>query len=299
MKEAGKMKALDEQKIKWVLAALGLLVAYLPTIGTLDKQVWNITGQGHGPVMLALAVWLAWQRWGALEKISEPKEYGALVFVVFGLGALMYVLGRSQDILLLETLSMILVMCAFVVIRRGYAGLKVLWFPLFFLIFIVPLPGFVVDGITGPLKAAVSAVAEQCLYITGYPIARSGVTLTIGPYQLLVADACAGMNSIFALEAIGVFYMSVVNHSSMTRNITLAILVLPISFVSNVVRVVALVLVTYYFGDEAGQGFVHGFAGILLFMVATALLISVDTLLGVFFEKHTRGGATKVVGKDI
>jgi exosortase len=129
------------------------------------------------------------------------------------------------------------------------------------------------------------------MYSAGYPIGRSGVTLIVGQYQLLVADACAGLNSIFALEAIGVFYMSIVQHASKARNILLAILILPISFVSNVARVIVLVLVTYYFGDEAGQGFVHDFAGILLFMVATVLTIAVDSILGLFFKKRAAPAA--------
>ena len=119
---------------------------------------------------------------------------------------------------------------------------------------------------TAPLKSAVSHVAELALHAAGYPIGRSGVTLTIGPYHLLVADACAGLNSVFSLEAIGVFYMSIIGHTHRLRNVLLAILILPISFVSNVTRVIVLVLITYHFGDEAGQGFVHGFAGILLFI---------------------------------
>ena len=60
--------------------------------------------------------------------------------------------------------------------------------------------------------------------------------------------------------------------------------VVPISFIANVVRVMILVLVTYYAGDEAGQGFVHGFAGMVLFMVALLLILSVDRVLGFVFR---------------
>src|SRR5690606_32446714 len=156
-------------------------------------------------------------------------------------------------------------------------------------VFLIPMPSPLVDAVTGPLKSAVSHVAEILMYEAGYPIGRAGVTLMIGKYQLLVADACAGLNSIFALEAIGVFYMSIVQHANRLRNILLAVLILPISFVSNVVRVVVLVLVTYYFGDEAGQGFVHDFAGIVLFMVATVLTIGVDSFLGLFMKSKADG----------
>jgi exosortase len=140
------------------------------------------------------------------------------------------------------------------------------------------------------LKAAVSVVAEELLHLFGFPVGRSGVTLTVGPYKLMVADACAGLNSIFALEAVGVFYLSLMPNATKARKLLLAACILPISFVSNVVRVMALVLVTYYFGDEAGQGFVHGFAGILLFVVATVLTIGADGLIRALSGIQARHG---------
>jgi exosortase len=140
-----------------------------------------------------------------------------------------------------------------------------------------------------PLKSAVSVVAESVLYHVGYPIGRSGVTLTIGPYQLLVADACSGLNSLFTLEALGILYMNIMNYQSKVRNTLLAIFIVPISFVSNVARVIVLVLITYYFGDEAGQGFAHGFAGIVLFSIALVLTYGLDRLLAARFDD--KGGA--------
>ncbi|RTL33103.1 MAG: exosortase B [Burkholderiales bacterium] len=276
-----------------LLLVVGLVVMYLPTYITLDREVWNVVGQGHGPVILALCVWLAWQRWPALTKLkSEGQVLAGLPLLLIGL--LLYVVGRSQQVLMLETSSQLLVLSGLLLSYWGRPGLKAMWFPLFFMLFLIPLPAPVVDATTGPLKAAVSTAAEFILYKAGYPIGRSGVTLTIGQYQLLVADACAGLNSIFALEAIGVFYLSVVQHNEKGRSIALATLIIPISFVSNVLRVITLVLITYYFGDEAGQGFVHSFAGILLFMVATALTIGVDSILGLFFtsKKNASPGAS-------
>lgn len=276
-----------------VLLAAGFLLMYLPTYITLDKTIWNIVGQGHGPVMLALTLWLAWQRWpdlAALPAVSATVP-GAILLVA---GLVFYIVGHSQDILMFDVGSQIPVLAAVLLMYRGWAGLKKMWFPLFFLIFLIPLPSPVVDSLTGPLKAGVSYVAEWIMYAAGFPIGRAGVTLTIGPYQLLVADACAGLNSIFALEAIGVFYMSVAQHTNRARNILLAIMIIPISFISNVVRVIALVLVTYYLGDEVGQGFVHDFAGILLFMVATALTIFVDSLLGLFMKDPAQVAASDV-----
>jgi exosortase len=133
---------------------------------------------------------------------------------------------------------------------------------------------------TQPLKRGVSYVAEQILYHAGYPISRTGVILMIGPYQLLVADACAGLNSMFTLEALGLLYLNIVGHTDKLRNLLLAILIIPVSFCANVVRVMILVLVTFYYGDEAGQGFVHSFAGMVLFLVGLTLMLGVDNVIG-------------------
>ena len=104
-------------------------------------------------------------------------------------------------------------------------------------------------------------------------MARTGVILQVGPYQLLVADACAGLNTLLTLEALGLLYLNLVRHESAARNITLAMLIVPISFAANVIRVIALALITYHFGDAAGQGFLHGFAGMVLFLAALLLIL--------------------------
>lgn len=279
----GSVPFTQQQKFALLTLCSALVLMYLPTYAALDRFVWNIVGQGHGPIMLCLALWLAWQRLPKLLAIHRvPATFAGSALLALGL--LMYAVGRSQDVLFLDTASHLPVLAGTVLILWGWSGLRVMWFPIFFLLFIIPIPGSVVDAVTSPLKAGVSYVAEYLLYTAGYPIGRSGVTLTIGPYKLLVADACAGLNSIFALEAIGIFYLSIMQHTNQLRNILLAALVIPISFASNVLRVIALVLITYYFGDEAGQGFVHDFAGILLFMVATVLTIATDSVLGIFLK---------------
>jgi exosortase len=129
------------------------------------------------------------------------------------------------------------------------------------------------------MKMAVSYATEHLLYWVGYPIARTGVILQIGQYQLMVADACAGLQTLLTLESLGLFYLNVVRHTSPVRNVVLALLIIPISFTANVIRVIALTLITYYFGDAAGQGFLHGFAGMVLFVSALLLIISVDSVL--------------------
>lgn len=267
------------------LLLLGWLLMYGPSYHALAQSLWRSDSQGHGPVVLAVGAWLLWRRRAALSAL--PRHGAPLAAAMsMGLGVVGYVLGRSQTIWTLEIGSQIFVLAALLLAFFGPRGLRVAAFALVFLVFMTPWPGEWVDALTQPFKSAVSAAAAALLHGLGYPIARSGVILAIGPYQLLVADACAGLNSLFTLEALGLLYLNLVAHASVTRNVALAVLVVPISMAANVVRVLSLVLVTYHFGDAAGQGFVHGFAGLVLFVVALVFIVAADGLLGLVARRR-------------
>ncbi len=255
------------------------LLLMVPTVMDLADQVWQTDEQGHGPIIGAVSLWLMWRsRERVIDAPYEPVSVlGGLMFLA---GVAGYALGRSQQIIQGEVVGILLAAIGMVLLLRGTQALRVWAFPFVFLIFIVPLPGVFVQAMTIPLKTAVSYVAEQLIYWAGYPVARSGVILQVGPYQLLVADACAGLNSIFTLEALGLLYCNLMGYTSKLRNVLLAILVIPIAFAANIIRVLILILVTFHFGDEAGQGFVHTFAGMLLFGVGLVMLLGTDNILG-------------------
>ncbi len=273
-----------------IVLLVGLAVMYVPTFMRLAEAVWSTDEQGHGPLILGACAWLLWDmRAHVFGPQSRPAPMAGSLLLL--LSVVIYTIGRSQQVIELEAGSLLLTLPACLLLLVGPKGVRRAWFPLVFLLFMVPLPGVLVQAITMPLKSVVSVVAEQLLYWAGYPIARTGVTLMVGPYQLLVADACSGLNSLFTLEALGFLYMRIMNYTSKARNLILAVGIVPIAFISNVTRVMILVLVTYHFGDEAGQGFMHGFAGIVLFAVALILTYGLDRLLAARFDDEggTRG----------
>ena len=262
----------------WAPVALGMLVLYVPTFYRLFTGLWSTEEQAHGPMILLLALWLMGRQWPAMLARADGQP-SAAGWPVLGSGLLLYILGRSQGIIAFEIASFIVLLAALLMLKCGHGALRVQWFAFFFMAFMVPLPGPLVGMLTMPMKMAVSWATEHVLFAAGFPIARSGVILQVGQYQLLVADACAGLQTLLTLEALGLFYLNVVRHSSAFRNVGLALLIVPISFTANVIRVIALSLVTYYLGDAAGQGFLHGFAGIVLFITALLLIIGVDAFL--------------------
>ncbi|GGE67349.1 exosortase B [Massilia psychrophila] len=269
---------------EWWPVLAGMALLFGPTFYDLFTGAWIGEEQGHGPIIFALALWLIARKWPATLAPPHPHlqsqsagSWAGWPLLAVGLG--LHLLGRSQHILMFQISAIICVMAAVLLVKRGAAVVRMLWFPFFFMLFMVPLPSELVATLTLPMKMAVSYATEQLLFLAGYPISRSGVVLQIGQYQLLVADACAGLQTLLTLEALGLFYLNVVQHTSAVRNVALALLIIPISFFANIIRVITLTLITYHYGDAAGQGFLHGFAGMVLFLTALSLIVFVDSAL--------------------
>lgn len=283
------LKPDDLLKSSWPIL-LGLLALYIPTYKSLAFTLWSSEEYAHGPIVLAVVILLIWLGRSALHDDGQKKNpaIGTLL-LIFGL--LLYVVGRSQDIVIFEVGSQIPVLLGVMLMTFGVSVTRNFWFPLLFLIFLIPLPGIVVGTLTGPLKQYVSILAENILYAFNYPIARSGVELSIGQYQLLVADACSGLNSMFSLSAFGLFYAYIVRRSGWIHNTTLLVSILPIAFFANVMRVILLVLITYYFGDGVGQGFAHEMAGVVLYIAALISFLVLDGLIQ--FVRTMQSGQSK------
>ncbi len=268
----------------WIPVAAGLLALYVPTFYSLANDLWQEDEYAHGPIILLVILWLIWDKREVLLTPStntSPKT--GISLLLFGL--LLYIVGRSQGVTIIDVGSLVIILAGILLAMRGRSSAGAYWFMLLFTFYLLPLPGTFVDAITGPLKHYVSLIAEQILYAVGYPIARSGVVLTVGQYQLLVADACSGINSMFSLSAIGLLYLYLIQRKSLLHNAIIVLSLLPIAFCANILRVMFLVLVTYHFGDAAGQGFVHSFSGMILFVVALTIILALDTLLAYLIKR--------------
>src|SRR5262249_8754675 len=196
----------------------------------------------------------------------------------------------------MEVFSIIPVLLGCTLIFGGWPFVRILAFPIGFLMFAVPPPGWIVDGATIPLKVYISNVVVSALYSLGYPVAQNGVVIMSGPYELLMPDACAGMISIFALSAIGMFYVYAFRSKSTARALLLLSAIFPITVFANFIRVTVLVLIAYYGGIELIDGVLHDLTGILLFAVALILVLIWDGVLGLLSVILRRIVGRKVIG---
>jgi exosortase B len=262
--------------VRWERAAfaLGFLAMYIPSYVALFQEFWKKDNDSQGPIILIIVLWLLYR--DARHVSDSPSASFRLAgTVVFGIGLLLYIVGRSQEFFQFDLGSQPFVLCGLALAVGGPKGLQRVWFPACFLFFLVPIPPSLLDQVLVPLKVTVSEVVTNGLYAIGYPISRSGVLLVIGQYQLLIADACSGLRSMLALSGIGVLYIYLLKRPSYVLNVTLLALTIPIAFLANVVRVTVLVLVTYYLGAQAGTDF-HDYAGIFEVVVAFGSFFLID-----------------------
>lgn len=270
----------------WLILG-SIFLLFLPTLWDLFfvNSIWLDDEHAHGPIILSISLWLLWKRWQEIPSFEGFKASPVVAWTLFLIASVFYIPGRALDIVYFEVGAFILLLIGIVFMVGGLSLFKKLMFPLLFMLFMVPLPNSLVGPLATFMKEAVSAVTVNILSWMGFQAGRTGVVIYLEQYQLLVADACAGMRTLFMLEALGILYLNLIHHPSMLRNIVLPILIIPISFTANVIRVIALALITYYWGVAAGQGFMHGFAGMVLFLAGLLLMLATDSMLRFISKK--------------
>ncbi len=260
-----------------ILLGIGLAAIIIPTMMFVAQESWSREEGAHGPIVLFTGLWLLRKLWLQARPIMRPAPTlpVALLVAVF---LPLYLFARTTQIVEIEGYLMYAIILIALYSIIGSAAMKFMWFPLFYLLFMFPPPDTVIALITQPLKIMISQYAIAFLHMLGYPIGGAGVMIQIGQYQLLVAAACSGLNSLVSLSAISLFYIYIRHQAEWRYALVLSFMIIPVAIIANFIRVIILILVTYYAGEAAAQGFLHNFAGITMFLIAVLTIFAIDSL---------------------
>lgn len=282
-----------ERRSPWRVAApvllvliLGLAIVVIPTMAFVAKVSWSTEAGAHGPIVLCTGLWLVWRLWPEARPLVAPPP-APLAALPLILTLPLYLVSRIAQIVEIQGYLMYAVVLATTYALIGLPAMRRLWFPLFYLGFMFPLPDTLVAAMTGSLKTGISHAAVALLYKFGYPIGSAGVVIQVGQFQLLVAAACSGLNSIVALTAISLFYVYMRHQADWRYAVLLTLFILPVAVFTNFVRVMILILLTYHAGDAMAQGFLHNFAGLTMFSVALLTIFAIDSVLEPLWRRFT------------
>lgn len=270
--------------VREIVLLAGVLALVVPTLLSLAREYWNTENGAHGPIILVSGAWLVWRE-RAHIRFRPGSISSAWLLALLPPLLLLYAYGRSFSVLTAETAALYALLILLALFYWGPAMMRRLWFAILYLGFLIRPPSGVVAELTQPLKIWISETVVGMLYWFGYPVANSGVRIQVAQYELLVQQACAGLGSIFSLLAIGLLYIHLSQRALTVRSALLIVGIVPIAIFANWMRVVILLLLTYYAGDGVAQGFAHDAAGLTTFAMALVGMLAFDHLLGLFHAR--------------
>lgn len=270
--------------VAWIAALL--LACYYPVIGRMVRDWYVDDDMGHGFFVPVVSGWLVWQKRSTLLRAAyRPALWG---LSIVALGGLLLVLGTYAVEQTVMRGSFLISLWGVVIMLGGVRLLLDLAFPLFLLVFMIPLPAVIYNQITFPLQLFASQVAETVLSLLGIPVLREGNILELPSQRLSVVEACSGIRSLMSLTYLSLIY-GYLFESRVWLRIVLLVLTPAIAILVNAMRVTATGLLSEY-DPELAQGVFHSMEGWLMFLLALAALVAVHRGLGGIASRYGKRG---------
>ncbi len=247
--------------------SLGIMAwLYTPTFEWMVDR-WSVRDSyyGHGFLIPLVSLFWIWQK--RKDLAATVPESSAWGFPVLAAAAVIQIFAAIFRVYFLSGFSFILMLYAAALLLGGVRVLKMIWFPVFFLSLMIPLPLLVISEITLKMKFLVSEMAVFCLNATGIQSERQGSYIVMPNSVLLVGDPCSGLRSFLSFLCLG-FVFAYGGRTAWWGKVTLIFAGLPLAILSNLLRVYGLGLIAEIYGQEAAGGKVHDASGIVVFVIA-------------------------------
>lgn len=252
-----------------------LLLCYGPVLGPLAYQWQADEDMAHGPFALLVAGYIVWLKRHALA--SAPAEPDRLGFVLCALAAIQLIIASLGAELFLMRTSLVLSIAGAVLLLRGRRTLRILIFPLFLLLFTIPIPGLLYKQITFPLQLIASQLSETVLDLLGYSVLRDGNILELAGQRLSVVEACSGIRSLFSLSFLVLTYAYFMESRLWVR-LTLFLATPPVAVAANAVRII-LTAVTGEYNEAWAHGVYHAISGWIVSLAGFALMVLLHSMV--------------------
>src|SRR6478735_9275495 len=268
---------LDAKKLTaTVLLLAGLAAVYWQVFVRLI-DAWIVDGNySHGWLIIPIAAYFAWERRDKLAATPlRPSWFG---LVVFAFGVLVLLAGLMGSEFFLSRVSIIITLAGIVLFLFGWAHLRILAFPLAFLLLMIPLPAIVFNKIAFPLQLLASQVGESAISAANIPVLREGNVLVLANTSLEVAEACSGIRSLVSLITLGLVFGYFADPRGWVRALIVASTI-PVAIISNAARVAGTGILAHYYGPSAAEGFFHEFSGWHVFIVAFVMILAIQRVI--------------------
>ncbi|MBL8200247.1 MAG: VPLPA-CTERM-specific exosortase XrtD [Chromatiales bacterium] len=280
-----------------IIAVAGVTIALLFSFGIeWMLKAWETPEYNHGYMIPPVAFYLVWLRARALADPGDQlARRGAwLGFGLVALALVVNILGEMSAVVTISEYAMILVIWGLALAATGYRGMRLLWVPLLYLAFMIPLPNFIETRLTTGLMLLSSEIGVAVIRLAGLTVFLEGNVIDLGTYQLQVAEACSGMRYLFPLMSFG-FLCAVLFRGRWWQRTILFVATVPLTILMNSVRIGIIGILVNYFGIEQAEGFIHDFEGWVVFMACVGVLFIIVWI----FARMEKRRFLEIFGLDI
>ncbi len=260
-----------------ILLMAAMAIAFYPVFHQLAVMGWIKADYTHAYFLVPIFCWLIYRKRSQLQRSSTVHIPGVILLLV---GLAVYIFSRINDFMFIEAASFVLVVWAIFLLRYTAPSVKAVFFPLSYLIFIIPPPFIVVDAVTMPLKMLATQASYSLLKLVGLPVSLNGAILRVGTYDFFVSEACSGYRSMVALLALGALY-AYLQKTTLIKKWVIFLSVIPLGIAGNIFRIFITGCIGHYVGIRYAEGFFHEFSGAVVFLIAIlGLSLITDKLAG-------------------
>jgi exosortase len=254
----------------------GLALVFWRVFGRLVDAWINDGNYSHGFLIIPIALYFVWERRARLAAAPIRPSWFGLVLLAGGILVLLAGLWGSE--LFLSRVALLPVVAGILVFLYGWQHFKILFFPLAFLLLMIPIPQIIFNQIAFPLQLLASKLGEATISMVGIPVLREGNVLVLPSTSLEVAEACSGIRSLVSLITLGIAYGYFMDRRIWVR-VLIVLSTIPVAIVANGARVAATGMAAEWIGPDSAQGFFHEFSGWIVFIFAFAMILAIQRLI--------------------
>ncbi len=265
----GAMKPLN------AIIFLATILLFAPTWLWLGEAWLGDPYYSHGPLVLLVALYFAWTRRQSLARVTPAPSNWGLVIVIAALAAHLWaLLWRAYYI---SALMMPLALLGLLIALYGWQTARRFWFPLAFLIFMIPLP--IAERVGPPLESFAASSATTLAQWIGIVARNDGAQVFLPNSTFTVGIPCGGLRSIIAIVTLVALLAYIVQGQWWARALIL-LAAIPIALSANTLRITLLFAIASAWGEGAGLEYFHSWSSPVLFLGAFALVLLLAKLVG-------------------
>lgn len=268
----------------WLIFAPLAVLNYLPSIRwMIDRWMETESYTSHGPLIPLVSTVLLWVDRARLRKAIGPGSARGLAILLSAL--FVHLVAGLADVSSISGITLVPLIMGFVTLLYGWDFLKAAWFPIFFLVFMIPPPEFVISTLNFSLKLVAADMAEWLLNVTGVAAIRQGSFMLFGNERLAIGDVCSGLRSLLSLLALSVLFAWLVRSRGKGHVAGVLVAALPAAIIGNGVRICLVSYLVLWLGKErvflplVGTWDLHLLTGSVIFVAALTCLWGITALL--------------------